>query len=206
MQHNNRFTTTLTACHQCDLLMHRPELQPGSRARCPRCGATVAKALSTQPQRHLALILTGLIMLWPALGLPMLTMELLGQSNSANLIDSVIATWSAGYPLISVAIALFCLIIPALLLILLLLLQCPWTSSAWQQAMLKLIHHLREWSMLDIYLLGLLVSIVKVSDSAGLSLGPGLFCFVILMISLFVALTSFNADDHWQRLEAQRGC
>ena len=193
----------LIACLHCDLLMQLPALPPGTRARCPRCRSKVGKARKISNQRDMALTLSGLILLWPALSLPMLTMELLGQRNSANLFDSVISTWGAGYPLVSLSILLFCLLVPTLLLALLLLLQLPWLAPPWQRLLLKGLHHLREWSMLDIYLLGLLVSIVKVGDVAGLSLGPGLFCFVALMITLFVTLNHFDAEAHWLRLEAR---
>jgi paraquat-inducible protein A len=67
--------------------------------------------------------------------------------------------------------------------------------------LLRLLYHLREWSMLDIYLLGLLVSIVKISSMAGLALGPGIFCFVVLMICLLVGLNEFDPESHWQKLE-----
>lgn len=191
----------LTACHHCDLLMQRPSLANGASASCPRCGSTLAKSTSATPQKHLALALTGLVMLLPAYFLPMLTVEILGSSNSASLIDSVTVTWQNGYPLVALSIALFCLLFPALLLQLLFLLQIKQLPIAFQRHMLKSLHVLKAWSMLDIYLLGLLVSIVKLEALAGLALGPGLLCYVILMIALFVGLSSFSAEQHWQQLE-----
>ncbi|MEH6651880.1 MAG: paraquat-inducible protein A [Motiliproteus sp.] len=191
----------LTACHHCDLLMHRPSLPDGASASCPRCGSTLAKSVSATPQKHLALAMTGLIMLLPAYFLPMLTVEILGRSNSASLVDSVTVTWQNGYPLVALSIALFCLIFPALLLQLLLLLQIKQLPIALQRLMLKSLHVLKEWSMLDIYLLGLLVSIVKIQSMAGLALGSGLLCYVIMMIALFVGLNNFSAEQHWQQLE-----
>ena len=141
-------------------------------------------------------------MLLPAYFLPMLTVDILGRSNSASLIDSVTVTWQNGYPLVALSVALFCLLFPALLLQLLFLLQIKQLPITFQRKMLKSLHTLKEWSMLDIYLLGLLVSIVKIQAMAGLTLGPGLLCYVILMIALFVGLNSFSAEQHWQQLES----
>lgn len=130
-------------------------------------------------------------------------MEVLGLTNSANLLASILVTWQAGYLLVSISTALFCLLVPILLLVFLLLLQFDPLPISWQQRLLRLLHHLREWSMLDIYLLGLLVSIVKISSMAGLTLGPGIFCFVVLMICLLAGLNEFDPESHWHKLEAQ---
>ena len=193
--------TQSIACHQCDLLQQLPALEPGHRARCIRCQATLARNGRFGTQHNLALALAGLILLWPAFTLPMLTMEVLGQRNSSNLLDSITITWGADYPLVALSIALFCLLVPSLLLGLLFCLQLPLPWPSLRRQLLILLHHLRQWSMLDIYLIGLLVSIVKVRDVAGFSLGPGLLSFVLLMLVLLVALHDFTPETHWQTLE-----
>ena len=62
----------LVACHECDLLMHKPHLAEGLRAECPRCGHVLFHHRSRVLSRSLALVITALLLYVPANFLPII--------------------------------------------------------------------------------------------------------------------------------------
>jgi paraquat-inducible protein A len=65
----------------------------------------------------------------------------------------------------------------------------------------RLYHHLREWGMLEVYLMGILVAIVKLADLADLHLGVGMACFIALLLAQVWLEVSMSPHQVWDALE-----
>lgn len=74
-------------------------------------------------------------------------------------------------------------------------------ALAWGRWLYRSYHHLREWGMLEVYLMGILVSIVKLMDMADLTLGVGLFCFVALLLAQVWLEVTMSPQQVWEALE-----
>ena len=194
----------LLACHECDLLMRKPELAPEQKATCPRCGFELFARRAEVERRSLALVLTALVLFLPANFLPIMQLNLLGQTTQDTLWSGVVGLYRSGMQAVALIVFLCSMVIPLLKLLcqLLVLLSVRWrVALAWGRWLYRSYHHLREWGMLEVYLMGILVSIVKLVDLADLTLGTGLFCFIGLLLAQVWLEVTMSPHQIWEALE-----
>lgn len=191
----------LTACHQCDLLLQDRKRELLRKACCPRCGTVLHISSVNSMERTLALSLTGLLLFIPANTLPILTFELLGQSNTNTMINGIVQMAQGGYWWMSALVAFCSILAPLFKLLLLLFISAGslWGSSRRSMAAaLKGYHRLDEWGMFDVYMLGILIAFIKMKDIGGLVPGTGLFCFVGLLVVAMVCSSVFDPHQAWK--------
>ncbi|MGB1270688.1 MAG: paraquat-inducible protein A [Endozoicomonas sp.] len=178
--------------------MSVPELSVRQEACCPRCHHVLTRQGHPQSHRLLALVMTGLFFFLPANLLPVLTMELAGQQQGSTLWSGVLALWQEGLPVVAVIVFATSIGVPLLrLLILLPVLLCAVFNRRVRgvRKLFRCYVHLGEWGMVEIYMLGVLVSVIKLADMASVQLGAGVFCFGALMVTEIAI--SLNLDRHW---------
>lgn len=175
----------LLACPECDLLMQKPALRIGEAADCPRCGFELCSLHHGVIGRSLALVTAALLFYIPANFLPIMHLNLLGRTTQDTVWSGVLGLYESGMRGVAIVVFLCSMAVPLVkLLCQLAVLSCI-SLGRWQQigiALYRTYHHLREWGMLEVYLLGILVSIIKLNDMAELSLGVGLACFIGLLL------------------------
>jgi len=194
----------LQACHQCDLLVDLRRFVSLGRADCPRCGATIAHHKQDSINRTLALSLTGLLLYFPAVLLPVMNFKLLGQTHANTLVSAVFKLIQDGYLWMAFLVALCSLVVPLYILIGLFSACLLTRLRAWpslQVLLLKGHYHLKHWGMLDVYMLGVLVAIVKMKDQGELQMGLGLYAFIALLLLMLLAQFQFDSRECWERLE-----
>lgn len=194
----------LVACHECDLLMRKPELAPEEKACCPRCGFELFAHRAQVERRSLALVLTALVLYVPANFLPIIQLNLLGQSTQDTVWSGVVSLYRSGMELVAAVVLLCSMLVPLFKLLcqLVVMLCIRWRMAlGWGRWLYRSYHHLREWGMLEVYLIGVLVSIVKLMDMADLTLGLGLFCFIGLLLSQVWLEVTMSPHQIWELLE-----
>ena len=180
---------TLT-CHQCGASYARPTLEPDQWAQCLRCKSVLESYGTFTPMAWLAIILTALISLGFANAYPVLTLFLQGQGQAATFFDAVTVVWREGYPEVSVATFAAGFLLPVIHLCLLCWVLVPLSFGRlplFFGFVINIIDHLKPWCMVPVFLLGILVSAVKLAGLATLVLGVGLFataCAALLITSL----------------------
>ncbi|MDA7088994.1 paraquat-inducible protein A [Pseudomonas sp. SA3-5] len=196
----------LIACHECDLLMRRPQLADGERAVCPRCGYELYSQRTQVVRRSLALVLAALMLYIPANFLPIIRLNLLGQTSEDTVWSGVVNLYQSGMQSVAVVVFLCSMAVPLLKLLcqFLVLLSIAWNiGRGYGLLFYRIYHHLRDWGMLEVYLMGILVSIVKLADIADLSLGVGLACFVgLLLVQVWLEVT-MTPHQIWQALSRE---
>lgn len=183
-QITNTPLSQLIVCPECDLLMPAIHLTKDQRIDCPRCGAELKVYRNNMIPRALALVLTALILFIPANFLSILFLNLLGQKREASVWDSVRGLYDSGMHAISFIVLLCGFAIPLCKLFCqLYVLLAIYFNKGLSLAIVffKGYQQLKEWGMLEIYLFGILVSIVKLHGMAELHLGMGLACFMMLL-------------------------
>ncbi|MCL7462752.1 paraquat-inducible protein A [Pseudomonas sp. NW5] len=194
----------LLACHDCDLLLRRPVLGVEQKARCPRCGCELFAQRAQVQRRSLALVLTALLLFIPANFLPIMQLELLGQRREETVWSGVLGLYYGEMQVVALVVFLCSMVIPLLKLLcqLAVLLCIQWRMArGWGRGLYRAYHHLREWGMLEVYLIGILVSIVKLVDMADLRVGVGLFCFIALLLAQIWLEVSMSPQQIWAALE-----
>jgi len=198
----------LVACHECDLLLRKPELELGHRAQCPRCGYELFSRRRQVTQRGLALVLSALLLYIPANFLPIMHLSLLGQTSQETVWSGVLGLYDSGMQSIALVVLLCSMVVPLFKLLcqLLVLLSIQFNRGRhWGMWLYRIYHHLREWGMLEVYLMGILVAMVKLADLAALTLGLGLFCFIALLLVQVCLEVVMSPQQIWQALDGEGG-
>ena len=196
----------LVACHECDLLMRKPVLQDGESAECPRCGYELFSHRHHVVRRSLALVLTALLLYVPANFLPIMQLNLLGQTSQDTVWSGVLGLYESGMQGIAVVVFLCSMAVPLLKLLcqlLVLLSICLDFGRSYGLLLYRIYHHMREWGMLEVYLMGILVAMVKLMDLADLSLGLGLFCFIALLLVQVWLEVTMSPHQIWEALSGE---
>lgn len=199
----------LYACPDCDALYAASEeVREGERAYCPRCGANLFSRRPNAVARATALVLAAACFFVVSNLFPFLTLRADYRESDMVLAQSVSGLETHGYPLLGAMVGVFTLAAPSLLIGALLYILVPLLSDRRLPGAIGLCRSLgeaRRWNMVEVFLLGVLVSLLKLGSLATLTLGTSFWAFVGLIVCLTAALSAFDHRDLWARLEAARG-
>jgi paraquat-inducible protein A len=197
----------LTACHDCDLLCRLPEVPEGASAYCSRCGALLRRRRRNSIERTLALTLAASVLFTVANLFPFLSFEMRGRITQTTLASGVFDLWRQGVPEIAVLVGFTAVLAPfaQLALLLYVLLPVHFGRVPWQMSrMFRLLRRVQPWSMMEVFLVGILVAVTKLVDMAEVVPGLALWAFGGLIVVLAGALASLDAEAVWERLEVRR--
>jgi len=197
----------LTACPDCDLLLPTKDAPGGHSIICPRCGKTISRRTTDSILKALALSIAGLLMYLPAILLPLMTMKSFGFSDSANILDSIVNFYRNEYYLVSFMVLISAVIFPAILLTSIFIISLQLYLKRYPAYLARLFRtytHLEEWAMVEVYLLGIMVTIIKMNNSTDINYNTGIFCFTALVLLNLSIATVIDHDVFWQAIE-QKG-
>jgi paraquat-inducible protein A len=199
---------SLTACHECDLLYELPVLPEGSAAKCSRCGAVLQRHKRNSLDRTLAWAIAGLILFAVANIYPFLALKSEGLVRETTLITGVEQLYKQDMRSVAVLVFLTSILFPFLQLagILYLLLPLKFKRLPWWKPALvfRFIRTIQPWSMMEVFMIGILVSAVKLAKMASIIPGLALYSFVILIFVLAAVAASLDPHLVWDRLEIER--
>jgi paraquat-inducible protein A len=194
----------LTACHACDLLIEKQPVLSGSKAVCPRCGSTIDDPKADTVNKTLAVVITGLILWWPANFMPILTMTIIGNTSDNTLMGGVIDLYRGGFYWVSLVVFVCSILAPSakffLLLIVLLHVKRD-HYSRFLTTLFRVYGYLDSWGILEVYMIAVLVSITKLVDLAAIQAGLGLYCFAGLLLTGILASSNLDKERIWESIE-----
>jgi paraquat-inducible protein A len=195
---------TLIVCEQCDAVFDRSSFAPDESAFCRQCGAVLHRGSRLTTRDLLALTLAAAVLFIVANAAPAIRITINGLHNQVTLWEAVAALWH-GYAIVMSVLAGIALIaVPALQIVLLLWVLgfaaldrlAPGAAIA-----LRLLHAMRPWSMIEVFMLGVLVAIVKLSGLLHVVPGPGTYATMALAI-LLTLIAKRDVRSLWNRLPA----
>ncbi|CAB1076775.1 paraquat-inducible protein A [Alkalispirochaeta odontotermitis] len=196
----------LISCHSCHLLCERGKQ---SRNRiCPRCGAGLHDRFPNSIARTWALVLAAIIFYIPANVLPITVVISLGKAQADTIMSGVIYFLHSGMWPIGLIIFLASVFIPMLKLIALIyLLTSVQRKSRWRQRdrtrLYRIVEVVGRWSMVDIFVVTILVALVHLGGLATIHAGPGaLFFGAVVVITMFAAM-GFDPRLIWDAEEVE---
>lgn len=190
------------ACPDCDLL-HRVRQLPEQRvARCSRCNAPLYRGGVMSIERLLAWSLTALLLLIISNSYPILTIWVAGREANVTFYQAAIGFVERDMWLLAISVFLTSMVIPlfrvgSLLLIVLLAWRRRLASMRFSR-LLRWNTAAAPWSMLEIYLLGLLVALVKLRDIAEVMPGVAFYAFFLLIFCLAMIATLLDPFQLWR--------
>jgi paraquat-inducible protein A len=197
-------THILIACHECDLLHRVHPLRYGERAKCSRCGAALYAKKRDSFEHTITLALTSLIFFTVANAFPFMTFELHGRVQESLLSTGVWefferGMWELGLLVLAASILFPCLKILGMLYVLVPLELNRRLGKA--ALVFRMVEHFKTWAMMDVYLLGVIVAVVKLADLAVLVPGVAIYSFVGLIIALAAADSALDPHAVWEKME-----
>jgi paraquat-inducible protein A len=190
----------LIACHECDLLQREGRLPAGGKALCARCGATLYRSHPHSVERTLALALAAGVLFAVANLFPIVSLELQGQRTDATLFGAVHALHGQGMDLVAALVFVTALAMPALQLAALCYLLLPLRLGRAPPRVgpvFRALQAARPWCMVEVFMLGVLVSLVKLAHLASIVPGVALWSFGGLMLLLAAVAASFDPRRLW---------
>ena len=197
---------SLIACHECDLLHRTGPLPEGASARCRRCGAVLYTNRRDSLDRTLALAITGLILFVVSNTFPFLAMKAEGMIQETTLISGVQALYQQGWPALAALVWVTTVLVPLVQItcLLYILLPLKLRRRPWMLArVFRFMRAVQPWQMMEVFMVGILVAMVKLAKMATIIPGVSVFSFAALIIVLVAAATTLEPRLVWDRLEAQ---
>jgi paraquat-inducible protein A len=197
-------TTSTIACHECDLLYELPPLPEGSVAKCSRCGAVLQSHKRDSLDRTLSWTIAGLILFAVANTYPFLALKSEGLVHQTTLITGVEQLYKQDMRSVAVLVFLTSILFPCLQLVgtLYVLLPLKFNRLPWKMApVFRFIRGIQPWSMMEVFMIGILVSAVKLAKMASVIPGLALYSFVILIFVMAAVAASLDPHLVWERLE-----
>jgi len=194
----------LIACHECDVLHRKVPLSRMTAARCSRCNAVLYRCGSGNLDRVLALTLTALISLVIANAFPIVELRSNGFTSEATLLSAVARLWSEDNQSVAVLVLCSTLLFPLTELLALLWLLLPIRAGlrpAGFALVLRTVIGLRPWGMIEVFMLGVLVTLVKLSGVALVIPDVALFAYGTLTVVL-AAVMVFDLRSLWDMVDA----
>jgi paraquat-inducible protein A len=193
----------LTACPECDLLQRLPPLGRGARLRCARCRCILASRPPGHSDLPLALTCTAVLVYLVANLLPLMSLSVVGRSASTTIIGGAFEMWQQGQ-MVTAVLVLFCAVIaPGCYIGFVLVLLLGSRRSPvpdWVGEILRWVHHLQIWSMLEVMLLGILVALVKIAELATVTPDFGLYAIGTLVVLIPAIQRTLDVDALWERV------
>ena len=194
------------ACDECDLLEAVPPLRENARACCRRCGALLYRRRPRSIERTLALTIAGLILLGIANAYPFLGFELQGDLIQTTLMGGVELLYKNDKFAIAAVVFFTAVLVPVLQLSAEFYVFLPLFLNRRPRELSKVfrwIQRLQPWAMIEVFMLGILVSIVKLSQLATIVPGVALWAFALLIVVLAALSAVMDPAEVWRRLEAR---
>ncbi|UTF61293.1 paraquat-inducible protein A [Gilvimarinus sp. DA14] len=176
------------------------------RPKCPRCGSALPGAAPLNPSIPMALALAGLIIAIPTHVYPQMSFGLVGAPNTYTLLGGAWRLMDMGFVWVGALVLLCTAVAPVFLLAVVFATCSAWFLGARVSLIhlgLKLYHRIAPWVMLDVYLLAVIVSMVKLVDMGSFEISTGFICFLCLLVLLGLTMGQFNTDRFWDLTERQ---
>lgn len=190
----------LSSCHTCGLVCK------GQRGLCPCCHSALHGRKPDSLNRTWAYLLAAILFYIPANLLPMMkTRSLLGEQQD-TLLSGILFLWQSGSWGLSIIVFIASVLVPLLkLFILLFLLLSLSQGRTWRPhqrlKLYVLLERVGRWSMLDIFVVALLVALVHLESLAVIEAGWGAAAFGAVVVLTMLASMSFDPRLIWDPIE-----
>ncbi len=144
-------------------------------------------------------------MLAVACAFPFMKFSRAGLENTMTLPQTVLELWVNNMPWLAVLVAGFIIVIPAVVMVMVLVMAQALVREAhppWLRPLGSIVFHLQSWSMVEVFFIGVLVSLVKIAKMATIVLGISFWAYAAFAVLFTAALTHLDKFQSWQKIEA----
>jgi paraquat-inducible protein A len=198
----------MVSCHDCHLLSRWPDISSHQTALCPRCGGELHQRKPNSIAKTWALVITAIIFYIPANLLPMTITSALGKEQADTIMSGVIYFIHSGSWEIALVIFTASIFVPFMkfLILIYLLLSVQFKSIRRPKdrtVLYRVTEAVGRWSMVDVYVVTILVALVKLGVLADIEAGPAAIYFASVVVTTMFAAESFDPRLIWDAMEEE---
>ncbi len=198
---------SVIVCHACDLAHRLDRIEPEARVRCVRCRAELYRTNTAGVDTALALALTALVLFVVANAYPLVAFKVNGTTRMATLTGAARGLYDQGYATLAVLVTSTAVLVPLTQILAFLYVLVPVRAglrAPGQKALFRILAAIRPWSMTEVFVLGAIVALVKLSGEAEVSPRIALIAYGLLMITLTALSSVAPTEQFWQWLRGGR--
>ncbi|RED48100.1 paraquat-inducible protein A [Aestuariispira insulae] len=189
-------------CHDCGLLVSEQFLESRQSHHCPRCRAPMHRRKPLSLAKSWAYLLAAAILYIPANMMPIMTVISFGSGAPDTIMSGVIHLAAAGQYPIALLVFIASVFVPLLKIGVLayLLVSVQWNLAAKRRQrtrMYRMTELIGRWSMIDIFMISILVALVKLDAIATIEAGPGAIAFAAVVVLTMIAAQKFDPRLIW---------
>jgi paraquat-inducible protein A len=193
------------SCSICGLLVSNKYRRTVSN-HCPRCDAPLRSRKTNSLNRTWALLIAATILYFPANFYPVLTLISFGKSTTNTIMGGVIELVQSGQWTIAAIVFVASVLVPIFKIVALFFLVISVQFNFnWQPRKRAILYRFTEfigrWSMIDIFMISILIALVKLQAIATVETGPGAIAFAAVVIVTMFAAMSFDPRLIWDKSE-----
>lgn len=193
----------LIICPQCGLQQSYQRPKVGESLQCAHCQHILVKQPRDNNYPTLYLLVAALILYFPANYYPIMIMTYAGRSSETTIWGGVTDLYSSGMYSLAVLVFTVSILVPLVKILMLtyLILVAPYlsaTRSLGHHRLLRFVDSIGPWSMLDVFLVAILVALVKLQDLARVEPGPGLVAFAGVVVLTLIGSRLFDGRLLWR--------
>jgi paraquat-inducible protein A len=192
----------IMSCHDCGLLLEANRLSADVTLACPRCNAVVHFRKHQSIPTTWALVITSVILFVPANLLPIMRVDFLGSSEYSTIMDGILYFFHVKEYGIGLIIFVASILVPlfkiAGLSIILLSIKFKWKRWLRHKTILfRFIEFVGRWSMLDIFVIALMATLVEFGNFTATFAAPAASYFAAVVVCTMFAAHTFDARLLW---------
>lgn len=196
----------IICCHECGLLHRREPIPVGAKASCSVCGSLLYRHVPDSVDRSLALYITALLLFIIANSFPFLSLELGGRQVDSLLVSSAWVMYQLGMGELGLLIFITSVAFPFVVIVGMVFLLTAARFGHFPPfggPVYRLVKSVLPWSLTGVFMLGTLISVVKLQGLANVVFGPALLAFALLLFVGTAARVSFDPSHLWSLHDAE---
>lgn len=196
-------------CHVCHQLSQAWHVPVHDHAVCPRCGASLHVRKPNSLARTWAFTLTAFILYIPANVFPVMTVISFGDGEADTILSGVMHLLAGGMWPLALLVFFASILVPMAKLIMLTILLLSVQFKSQQRprdrtVLYRITEAVGRWSMIDIFMISILVALVKLDAIATIEPGAGATSFAAVVVITMFAAMSFDPRLIWDAMEEKR--
>lgn len=200
---------SIAVCKYCEYTFSHSNADKKQRPICPRCSSRLDLADEVYLQRTWATLLAGIVMIIPANLLPMSIVYVNGVATEDTLMSGVLTFIDLGSYFVAFIVFMASIFIPIskilIMCYLLFSVHFRWQHSIHlQMRLLHFVHFVGRWSMLDLFVLALMMSLVTRGQIIDFSVGPAAFYFGATVFLTMISTSQFDSRLLWNIYDKQK--
>ena len=199
--------SSVIVCSSCDLA-HRAGVAPATEGtRCARCRAPLQRPENGNIDAAIALAICGLVLFFLSNAYPLVTIQVNGTTRATTLLGAALGLYAQGHVGLAALVFITTVLGPFLQIASLLYLLLPLRrdrEAPGQNTIFRLLAQVRPWTFVEVFMLGVLVALVRLSAYALVIPGVALWSCGLLMLTLAALTSRTTPGQFWRWVERSR--